>query len=239
VKRIGIVVALAAERRSLKSRRLSECGGLVAVSGAGPRAARAAALRLVADGADGLVSWGCAAALAPVLKPGDLVLPSRIIGADGSPLETTRSWRDGLSARLAGRLPVRQGVLAESVEIVSTPAEKQALHAATSAIALDMESASVARAAQASGLPFLAVRAIADPAAMRVPGAVSEAMDEDGQVRLSKLLVHALLNPGDLIGLAQIGWHFRAALKTLRVVDAVGVTEVFGQGEPMPSDPTS
>lgn len=235
MKRIGIVVALAAEHRSLRRLRDGDC--LVAVSGAGAKAAGSVARRLVDEGADALVSWGCAAALAPELEPGDLILPSRIIGADGTPLETTTGWRGSLSARLAGHLPLRDGALAESAEIVSSACAKRALHAATAAVALDMESAAVARVAQASALPFLAIRAIADPAAMEVPGAVSAAL-ENGQVRLPKLLVHALLNPRDLIGLAHIGWHFRAALKTLRQVDAIGITESPTQADRMPSDPS-
>jgi adenosylhomocysteine nucleosidase len=191
------------------------------LSGAGPIAAAHAAALLIEEGVCALVSWGCAAALDPHLKPGDLILPRRIVGADGVLLETSRDWRDRLSGRLAGRLSVHQGALAESTAIIATPTEKARIFAETGAIALDMESAAIARAALGNGLPFLAIRAIADPAAMTVPASVLVALDETGKVRIPKVLSHALLNPGDFPGLIRLGWHFRAAMKTLREVKAM------------------
>lgn len=233
MKTVGIVVALGDECRGLTHRRAPEgaCLALsehclLALSGVGAAAAARAATLLIEEGAGALVSWGCAAALDPRLKPGDLILPNRIIDADGLLLETSSDWRNRLFSRLAGRLSVYQDALAEGTAIIATPAEKARIFAETGAIALDMESAAIARAARRIEIPFLAIRTIADPAAMAVPTSVLAAQDETGKVRIPKVLGHALLNPGDLLGLIQLGRHFRAAMKTLREVKAMAGAEL-------------
>lgn len=228
MRRLGIVVALADECRSITHRRipagaplpLAE-GCLLALSGAGPAAAARAASRLVEEGASALVSWGCAAALDPRLNPGDLILPRHVVGEDGVPLETSTDWRNKLYRQLAGPLSVYQDSLAESSGIIATPSEKARIFAETGAVALDMESAGIGRVARDHTLAFLVVRAIADPASMALPAAILAALDETGTVRISKVLGHALLNPGDFVGLIQLGRHFRAAMRTLRHVKAM------------------
>ncbi len=94
-QKLGILVAMPQECRSLTPKRIPESGFLaleeaclVGLSGAGPEAAVRCAALLAGQGATALLSWGCAAALDPTLKPGDLVLPERIIGADGQTLAT-------------------------------------------------------------------------------------------------------------------------------------------------------
>lgn len=228
MKPVGIVVALAAECRSLGKWRAPEggClplanGCLLALSGAGPKAAERAAERLANEGVTSLISWGCAAALSPRLQPGDLALPSRLIGADGTIQETDSEWRNRLSARLAAHLPIHNGDLAESAEIIATAAAKQVIYDTTGAIVLDMESAAVSRTALSQGIPFMAIRAIADPAAMTVPGSILDALDDDGKVQIPKLLSRVLQKPTDFLGLIHLGWHFHAAMKTLSKVAAI------------------
>lgn len=231
--RVGIVVALAGECRSMTHQRVPKdvclpvsghC--LLALSGAGPAAAARTAVRLTREGASALLSWGCAAALDPHLNSGDLIIPRRVVGADGTSLETSVAWRDKLTRRLADRLSIHSDNLLESSEIIATPSEKAGIFAATGAIALDMESAAIARVAREHDLPFVAIRAIADPAALALPASVLAAMDETGSVRISMVLGHAVLNPGDFIGLIRLGWHFRAAMKTLSEVKALAGSDL-------------
>ena len=244
--RIGIVVAMAVECRSLTRRRVPEHGclslgdhRLVALAGAGPNAARRAAALLVAQGATALVSWGCAAALDPHLRPGDLVLPSRIVGADGALLDTSVHWRTRLAAKLASHRPVCQGVLVESSGIVATTSAKQAIRAATGAVAVDMESAAAARVASNCGLPFLAVRSIIDAAEIPVPLSVLSAFDEDGMLHTSKMLRRAATRPADFLGIIRLGWHFRAAMNTLRGVDAMVGNDLLVQASRAPQSQSS
>jgi adenosylhomocysteine nucleosidase len=202
---------------------------LLAVSGAGPEAAARAAASLAEAGAEALISWGCAAALAPELAPGDLVLAEYILAADGEVLQASPHWRHCLHDIAAGAgLRVHDGLLAESASIVATAAAKHSLHAASHAIAVDMESAAVARAALYLHLPFLAVRAIADPAAMAIPQAVLRAMDAQGKVSVPRLLAYALLHPTEFIGLLHLGRYFSAAMKTLRQTSALSRALHFG-----------
>jgi adenosylhomocysteine nucleosidase len=122
-------------------------------------------------------------------------------------------------------VPVKPGQLAESRHIVPTPAEKQALFATTNAAAVDMESAAVARVAQAHGLPFLAVRAVADTAAMAMPAAVLVSLNPRGDVRPGKLLAHLARHPAQVSELIRLGRAFGAAVGTLRRVRQVAGTD--------------
>ena len=222
MKRVGVVVALAAECRSLTRKRLrdGDClplpsGHLLALSGAGPAAASRAATQLLDAGADALLSWGCAAALDPSLKSGDLVLPGQVIAAQGERLETSVLWRTHVATQLQGSVHSVVGDLAESSSIVALSQDKLNLHKRSGALALDMESAAMGRVAHTVRVPFLVVRAIADPASMTLPASVVHALDAQGVVRIPKLLGSALRNPLDFIGLARLGWHFHAAMQTL------------------------
>lgn len=222
--RIGFITALPAEAGSLHRRRpgfdgLAELPGghLLTVSGTGPDHARRAAARLLDHGVSALVSWGCAAALDARLKPGDLALPERILGTDGRAHATHAEWRGRVIAALPSDLPTVAGALAESPEIVADGAAKQALYAVTKALAVDMESAAIARVAEARGLPFLAVRAIADSASMALPRAVSLALTPRGDVRFAILLTQVLSQPGQILELLSLGRAFGAAMASLRL----------------------
>jgi hopanoid-associated phosphorylase len=196
---------------------------LLAYSGAGPANAESAARRLVNQGATRLLSWGCAAGLDASLKPGDLMVPDRLIDADRDELTIASAWRTNcLQAlqRLPGALPVRihEGAIAESRDLVSSSHDKQQLHARTGAAALDMESAAIARVARLQQMDFLALRAVADPATMNLPKAVGYSLDGQGEVRLDRLLGFLLFHPLELPGLIRLGLHFNKARITLRRV---------------------
>ena len=62
-------------------------------------------------------------------------------------------------------------VINGATRIVATQADKARAWIDTGALAVDLESAVVARAAAAAGIPFLVLRAIADPATRHLPPA--------------------------------------------------------------------
>jgi adenosylhomocysteine nucleosidase len=227
VPSLGIVIALPAEARSLDRRRVDFASQLelagghwLCISGAGPERASEAARALIERRVDGLVSWGCAAALAEHLRPGHLVLADMVRGADDECHVTDAAWRGRLAERLPRRLRQHAGVLQESRRVIATHAEKRSLHGATGSLAVDMESAAIARAAQSSGLPFLAVRAIADHAAMNLPAAVLKALNPRGDVRMGVLLAHIARRPREIPELMALGRAFGAAMRTLGEVRA-------------------
>jgi adenosylhomocysteine nucleosidase len=185
-------------------------GRAAAVSGARPECAESHARRLAGQGATALVSFGIAGALAPDLRAGDLLVPSVILDADGR--------RHAASAELAARLGLALGggVLLGSDRLVATVADKARLAAMTGAIAVDMESHRVARAAHAAGLPVLAIRAIADPAASAIPASARDSVTADGRVRVAATLLRLLIRPRELPALLGLGRHSARAHATLR-----------------------
>jgi adenosylhomocysteine nucleosidase len=87
----------------------------------------------------------------------------------------------------------------------------------------------VAAAAQAAGVPFLAVRAIADPATHDLPAFLPAITDAYGRPRLGRLARELLREPSALPGLLRLQRAFGRALATLRRVAAVAQREL---GEP-------
>jgi adenosylhomocysteine nucleosidase len=224
----GIVVALPEELGTLTAKRIEKgCIEalaekiLVVCSGVGPNNASAAAQLLVKQGADRLISWGCAAALDAAFRPGDLVLAASYIDADEVEVNPgNMDWHTQVKDKLTQLLasPVHIGKLAESKNIVGLSLNKAAIGKATGAVALDMETVAVAKVAKLHGLPFLAMRAIADPLTMDLPKAVSHALNAQGEVVVSKLLLFLLLHPTELPSLLKLASHFNAAKKTLRLI---------------------
>jgi len=221
----GIVVALPEELSTLTSKKIDKgCCVFItdtlilAYSGAGANNARTASELLIAQGATRLISWGCAAALGESLKPGDLVLADTLLDAEGARIGIPAVWHDFAKNLLSNTLKVHTGGLVESKTIVASGKDKKRLYTQTGAIALDMESIAIAKAALQNSLPFLAVRAIADPVNMDLPKAINHSLNNEGDIVLSKLLLFIALHPAELPGLIKLGLHFNAAKNTLKLV---------------------
>jgi len=226
VTRIGVVVALPAECRTLTRRPLRRSEPLAVsdtlhfcLSGSGPDNAAKAALRLAEGGCNALVSWGCAGALGGHLASGDLMLPTEVACADGTVLPAHPDWHRG-AVRYAEALPckVSTGRVTASDGIVHGRDAKQILVAATGADAVDMESGAVVRTATALGLPALVIRAIADDAATAIPRSVLDALDPHGNTRLPKLIANLMRRPSDIPDLLRLAMAFKAASATLRAM---------------------
>ena len=221
----GIVVALPEELSTLTSKKIDKgCCVFItdnialAYSGSGADNAWTAAELLITQGATRLISWGCAAALSETLKPGDLVLPDTLIDAEGNRLDIHTNWLRFTKNLLSASIKIHSGSLAESKTIVAAAKDKKHLHAQTGAVALDMESIAIAGVAQQNDLPFLAIRAIADPANMDLPKAVNYSLNAEGDIVLGKLLLFIALDPAELPGLIKLGLHFNTAKNTLKLV---------------------
>ena len=221
----GIVVALPEELGTLTAKKIvkGQCAFiadklLVAYSGAGPKNAQSASELLVAKGVTQLISWGSAAALDASLKPGDLTLADTLIDADDTEISIDSDWYRHSKHLLSQSVAVHTGRLAESKSIVSSSQDKTRLQSITDAVALDMESVAIAKVAARHALPFLAIRAIVDPADMDLPGAISYSLNDQGDVMLGRLLLFLALHPLELPGLIKLGIYFNAARSTLKRV---------------------
>ena len=187
-------------------------------SGAGPENAERAASLLISQGANCLISWGCAAALSPQLNPGDLLIPEQVLSAENLTFSLDKQWLQHLGQILPVSLTINSGALTESRMIVAKSSEKQLLHERTGAVALDMESAGLVRVAEKAGVAALVIRVVADPADMDLPQAVAQSLNSNGQVEINKLLLFLLWHPWEVPALIRLGLHFQAARKTLKAV---------------------
>lgn len=108
------------------------------------------------------------------------------------------------------------GSLFGADEIVKDTGKKAMLFQNHGALAVDMESHGAARAAAQAGVPFLAIRAIADPADRALPPAAFNAVAPDGSTRVFATLAAAMRDPKQFPLLMKLGADSSAALKTLR-----------------------
>ena len=200
--RTGFVTGLAAEARWLRGR-----GFAAGVGGGGPAGAARAAGELIAQGVTGLVSFGLAGGLDPALPAGALVLP-RLVSGGGEQYDCDPA----LLVYLGG--PTARLMLAGSA-IAATVADKAALFAQSGAVAVDLESGAVARAAGEAGLPFAVLRAISDPADKDLPPAALVALDARGRVRPGRLAGSLLRGPGQLPALLALARDTGRARKAL------------------------
>lgn len=181
---IGLVVALPAEAHCLGVRGLhvGECArwrrGWVAISGIGADHAARAAERLLAHGVDRLANWGVAGALDATLQPGDVLIPDRIRDTEADPgIAVDDMACERLSRALSPRLNVHRGMLWSAPRPLATVADKRALAERSGALAVDIEAASIAAIAVHAGLPFVAVKAICDPASRELPASIVRTLD--------------------------------------------------------------
>ncbi|WP_305907379.1 phosphorylase [Methylomarinum sp. Ch1-1] len=221
----GIIVALPEELGTLVSGKVEKGHYapltndiLVAHGGAGAENARAAAELLIDRGANKLISWGCAAALSAELMPGSLVIADVVKADDQPAIDCDRDWIDHVRSIIGSELSINIGSLTTSATLVADRNKKRTIYEKTGSLALDMESYAIAETATKAGLPFLAIRTIADPVSMSLPQAVSHALNAEGEVELPKLIGYVLTHPSEIPSLITLGRHFNAAKKTLRSI---------------------
>ncbi|HYW93813.1 MAG TPA: hypothetical protein VFA95_15360 [Gammaproteobacteria bacterium] len=188
-------------------------GTLLRVAGVGQLRAGRAADALADAGASRLVSCGFAGGLDPGLRPGEVVLAGTVICPGGETLPTDPGWQDWLAGRLEG---VRRGALLSVAAPVAERAARQRLHQAHAALAVDMESAAVARVAARRGLPFAALRVVLDPAQMSLPDAALSALDPAGRLRAGRLAGSLLRSPAQVVPLLRLALYTRHAEAALR-----------------------
>ncbi|MGH8479298.1 MAG: purine phosphorylase [Gammaproteobacteria bacterium] len=217
---VGVVAALPAEARCLSGRDGRGCPDeslRVSLSGMGQARACRAARSLAGQGVSALVSFGTAGALAPGLGAGDVVLGTAVL-FDREIIEADPDWASRLAGRLDGRVRVEQGRIVHAEAVVASPADKSRLFLSTAALAVDMETAGVARAAAEHGLPWLAIRAIVDAQGVSIPPLALDALGADGRPRLGKLLAGIARAPAGIPRLLRLGRDFRAARSALKTV---------------------
>ncbi len=211
------------QRRRLGSFRYdtSQVGGVelyLIETGIGPERAREAAeAALVELAPDALISTGYAGALG-VAALGEVILGTRfldwskersrpVIQADPALLDSAR-----MAAREA-RIAWTQGSVVTVDRVVWRATEKQALGETSGAIAVDMESAIIARVATSAGIPFLLARAISDRVGDDLPMDFNVWFPPFGSFRC---LLKILQRPSILRGLYRMNRRANRASDSLR-----------------------
>lgn len=192
--------------------RIAAGSGIVTVAGGGDPARLALLLQAALQrGARAVISFGIAGGLEPGLRPGT-VLVARGIHDGPERVPADADWTERLSALLPG---ARLGDLVGVDAAVAGAGEKRDLHRRTGAAAVDMESHVAARLAGLHGVPFAALRVVADPAERTLPPAALVGMRPDGTADLGAVLRSLGRRPRQLGALIRTGLDARAAMVAL------------------------
>lgn len=188
--------------------------GVTAIRGPGAAVIERLDRLLAADtpACRGILSFGIAGGLDPGLPAGACVLAEAVV-AEGDELAVDERWLRALRASLPRAVV---GTLAGSGTAVVDVKDKARLRQRSGACAVDMESRWAGLAARRHGLPFAALRVVADPAHRSVPACAIAGLGQEGAAALVPLLRTLASNPGELPMLAVLAADTLTALRRLR-----------------------
>jgi hopanoid-associated phosphorylase len=200
-----VVVGMAFEARIAASL------GVPVICGGDGRNLAASLARTMAAGCSGLISFGVAGGLAPRLEPGTCVIGSAILD-EGERRVTDARWAQRLMRIIPGSV---HGAIVGVREPIAHAAEKRALYEETGAVAVDMESHVVARAAAQHGVPVAAIRVVVDPVQRTIPHSALAGAQPDGTIDPFAVVMSLARRPRDFVGLVRMALDTRAARATL------------------------
>ena len=149
----------------------------------------------------------------PPLWSSDGDLPENV-PASARVSSVTSAVRPGPAQGGEGR-GVKVGAILGLDRMLSSPQEKADAFARRGALAIDMESHHVARAAGERNLPFIAVRAISDQANEILPAIMATFVDAEGQTKMSAVLAALIFGRVGLGQLLHAGGASRRAHQAL------------------------
>ena len=213
---IGIVVALHEEVLALralldKARRIS-VGGLFGLrgqiddqsvillaSGLGAKNAHDATSRLIEEASPRtLIATGFAGAVGPELETGDILVASPLYDPGdtfGGVLEAHPLLLEATRSSDFSKTKVFEGRFATVDRVLGTVAAKEAFYAEQDALAVDMESVGVGRAARAHDVPFLCARVILDDALTELLFDPDRLLTSRGGIRWLSAITYFLTHP--------------------------------------------
>jgi adenosylhomocysteine nucleosidase len=161
-------------------------------------------------GASAVLSFGICGALSPELGIGTVVVGTQIVCHD-------EQWRadEAWANALVSACGAVNSVIAGTDSILLTEGAKAELHEQTGALAADMESHMVAKAATKRGLPFAVLRAVSDAAHHALPPAAAFGLNNEGRVDYSAVMLSLLDEPTQIGALIRTARDTNIALKAL------------------------
>lgn len=229
--KIGVVCGFEAEvkcfEKAVAKARLNPAHFVVRPSGSSSKRAQVISQHLITEGCGKLISFGIAGGLDPKLLVGDVVF-STYVTTMLDEVFGARSDTKSPSLRLggSGRL-VTAGVLGVD-RIAFTPSDKAKLYQISRAGIADMESHSVARAAQTEGKSFMVLRAVSDGAKDTLPAYVESAVSAEGKPLLAPILKGLASNPTTLPHLLNLKKNTDRALASLEETSARILPQLVG-----------
>jgi len=197
---IGIISGLKRELRCLGLLRPPNTLTFAA-AGSPDRAYARAQGWIAANRIKALMSFGLCGGLDPALASGTLIAAHEIVLPEGGSWRFDERWARAIAARVPGtRIAPILGVDTAAITVEA----KAALFAQHKADAIDMESRGVAEAAREASLPFVALRAVADPADRMLPPAALQGINAHGRLRPFRVLFGLLARPGDFLALVSL-----------------------------------
>ena len=193
--------------------RIARAAGYPVVIGAGDRDRTAALVESAVQHAKCLMSFGIAGALAPHLRPGDVVISAEVVSA-GHRWAAADLFQSRV-ADLARQIGAFEGAVLGAPTILATEEDKRRAWRETGALAVDLESDVVARIASQAGIPFVVARTIADTANRELPPAALIPLSETGTPNLARVLASVLRRPRQITTLISLARETRMALAAL------------------------
>ena len=146
-----------------------------------------------------VISAGVCGALDPAVSCGSLILPETVVGPRGERYAAAVAHHRHHVTALSDRgMRFATGALATVAEVAATPAAKAKLREATGAVAVDMESALILRAAAEAGCPGLVLRGVSDDAGDSLSPELTALITAEGRVRKARAAATVLRQPAIL-----------------------------------------
>ena len=168
-----------------------------------------------------VLSIGCAGALSPDLKIGDVVISERIVDdtSDGTSYAPSTELVN-IAKNCCGEcgFPFHSGTTVSTSEVAATVEAKKELAAKCGAVAVDMETAQVVAWADNLGTPMLALRTISDTSIDRIPPGIGAIVDQKGKLRPARAVSLFARKPGLVFEAARLKRNMDNSLKTLEKV---------------------
>jgi len=172
-----------------------------------------------------VLSIGCAGALSPQLKPGDTVIPEKIINdTDAGRFLLPSSDLIGIAKKCCKSLDLsyHSGTTVSTPKAAAKIEEKRSLAAKYGAIAVDMESAQVAEWAEKANVPMLAIRTIADALGDNIPPETGALVDARGKLRVRRTFSLMLSRPAFFLEILRLKRNLDFSLNILaKIVTAL------------------
>lgn len=162
-----------------------------------------------------VVSFGLAGGLDFALRPGHVVVADAIVGGDVRRDTHSRLSSVLMKGAAAAGCKVAPGTIIGVDQPAMHPAAKAALREGAQAVAVDMESHLAEAFARRRDIPFVALRAISDPAARALPPLVAKALTPEGDIHALGVARELIRGPHQLGGMIRAGLDSRAAFVSL------------------------